>query len=502
MTQMMGTMRWNTTPILIIAVALLLPAALMAAQLTDTRVADWVADELMMDPAVPSFQIDVSTNDGMVTLSGSVDNALARKRAAAVAETVKGVRGVVNNIAVVPPRPISDDDIETDVHQALTNDSATEAYEVDVSVEDHVVRLTGEVDSWQEKRLCGIVARGVRGVIRVENKLRLNTDGPRQDGEIRREIEESLRWDALVDDALIRVRSDDGRVSLSGTVGSAAEKTRAVNHAYTSGVKTVSADELEVRLWARQPELRGDKYAEKNDDEIRAAIQDALRGDPRVPAARVDLEVAHGTVTLRGTLDDLKARRVAENHARRTVGVQAVENRLKVRPSETGALSLGDRVEAALQRDPYVDRYAISVMARVGVVNLYGTVPTYYQKAHADDVVSRVRGVIAVNNRLVVSNPSRPYAGDPYVDQWRIQDYAWYRHRPRQPIRSDAAIKATIEKEFEASPFVEADQITLVVEDGVATLTGRVNSWSERNTANENALEGGATDVRNNLILK
>lgn len=502
MTQIMGTISRHAATTLIIAVALLRPAGLMAATVTDTRVADWVADELMMDAAVPSFQIDVSSKDGMVTLSGTVDNALARERAAAVAETVKGVRGVLNSIAVVPPRPRSDDDIEADVHQALANDSATEAYEVHVSVEDHIVRLTGEVDSWQEKRLCGTVARGVRGVIRVENKLRLKTDGPRQDGEIRREIEETLRWDTLVDDALIRVRVDDGRVSLSGTVGSAAEKTRALNHAHTAGVKTVSADALEVRLWARQPELRGDKYEEKSDDEIRTALQNALRSDPRVPAARVDLEVTHRTVTLRGTLDDLKARRAAENHARRTVGVQAVENRLKVRPSETGDRSLGARVEAALQRDPYVDRYAISVMARVGVVNLYGTVPTYYQKAHAEDVVSRVTGVIGVNNHLVVSNPSRPYAGNAYVDQWRIQDYDWYRHRPRQPIRSDAAIKANIEKEFEASPFVEADQITLVVEDGVATLTGRVNSWSELNTANENALEGGATDVRNKLILK
>jgi osmotically-inducible protein OsmY len=49
------------------------------------------------------------------------------------------------------------------------------------------------------------------------------------------------------------------------------------------------------------------------------------------------------------------------------------------------------------------------------------------------------------------------------------------------------------------SPFVDADDVTIRVSDGVATLTGEVDSWSELRAATENAFEGGARWVRNDL---
>jgi len=40
------------------------------------------------------------------------------------------------------------------------------------------------------------------------------------------------------------------------------------------------------------------------------------------------------------------------------------------------------------------------------------------------------------------------------------------------------------------------------VENGVATLTGTVDSWSEYRAATENAYEGGASSVKNELKIK
>jgi osmotically-inducible protein OsmY len=52
------------------------------------------------------------------------------------------------------------------------------------------------------------------------------------------------------------------------------------------------------------------------------------------------------------------------------------------------------------------------------------------------------------------------------------------------------------------SPFVDSDDITVVVNSGVATLTGTVEDWSELQAAKENAREGGATSVISNLDIQ
>jgi len=82
--------------------------------------------------------VDVSTSQDIVTLSGSVDNLLAKERAVKIAEGIRGVLGVVDRITVTPmSRP--DADISKDIQAALRQDPATVAYKVSVSVQDAVV---------------------------------------------------------------------------------------------------------------------------------------------------------------------------------------------------------------------------------------------------------------------------------------------------------------------------------------------------------------------------
>ncbi|MFZ0482293.1 MAG: BON domain-containing protein [Desulfobacterales bacterium] len=49
--------------------------------------------------------------------------------------------------------------------------------------------------------------------------------------------------------------------------------------------------------------------------------------------------------------------------------------------------------------------------------------------------------------------------------------------------------------------FIKSDEITVSVKNGVATLTGKVNSSSEYYSATKNAYEGGATFVNNDLVI-
>ncbi len=209
------------------------------------------------------------------------------------------------------------------------------------------------------------------------------------------------------------------------------------------------------------------------------------------------------TVILRGTVDNLRAKRAAAQDARNTVGVLNVKNRIKVRPDEpVNDAEIEEKVTAALVRDPYVEGYEITVDVTNGVVDLYGTVDTYFEKSQANEAVSSVRGVILVDNNLIVRNDYVPYLYDPYLDDRYPYDYDWYDYSPRFPTASDLRIKTDIEDELWWSPFVDSDDVTVTVDAGEATLTGTVDSWTEYNAAENNAYEGGAIYVDNDLTVK
>jgi osmotically-inducible protein OsmY len=473
-----------------------------AGTLTSRSISDAVEDTYRLDPAVPFDRIDVTTEDGIVTLIGTVSNILAKDRAAQLAESVRGVRAVVNQIVVEPLAHRSDAAIRADIRIALAEDPATESYEVDVAVDGGVATLTGTVDSWQEQQLAIQVAKGVRGVTEVLDGIDVDYDHTRADQEIRQEILRTLRWDTLVDDALIDVAVENGRVTLSGTVGSAAEKERARLDAWTSGVQRVTVEDLDVHRWARDSDLKVDKYASTTDAEIREAVADAMLHDPRVLSFEIEPQVGAGIVTLRGTVDNLKAKRAAVMDARNTVGVVDVEDRIKVR-SEV-AISDGEierAIAQALLRNPYLSHREIAVDVASGNVYLTGDVDTYFEKAQAEDVVSRILGVTKVHNDLEVHDLAHTPGFDPYIDDYHLWGYDWYDQRALSTLESDAAIQDSIESELWWSPFVDADEVQVVVEEGVATLTGVVDSWSEFRAATNNAYEGGAVRVDNELVV-
>jgi osmotically-inducible protein OsmY len=471
--------------------------------MTDSSIGETVEDQLFIDQAVPAQRIEVVAEDGIVTLTGTVSNILAKERAAKIAETVRGVRAVVNNITVRPAAARKPIEIERDILSALADDSATDAWQIVPKVaKDGAVTLTGTVESWPEKELAETVVKGVRGVTEVNNNIDVHVDELRSDQDIKADIQRTLRWDTLVDHALIGVAVDDGKVRLSGTVGSAAEWNRARREAWTAGVKSVDASKLVVAKWTRDPALRENKYVLLTEDEIANALDRALDLDPRVDAENVDTSVMADVVILRGTVDSLRSKRVAGQDARNTVGVFDVVNRIRVAPKAqiTDAV-LADKVGNALRRDPYVERFEIIVTVIDGTAYLSGMVDSYFEKARADLAAGSIKGVVAVVNNLDVRRIDKPYAYDPYLGDPYVYDFDWYTYQPLMTFKSDAKIKKDIEGELWWSPFVDSDEIKVTVKNGVATLEGTVQTWSEFSAARENAFEGGATWVINDLSV-
>ena len=477
-------------------------AAAQDSEITDTGIRDAIENEYLFDTAAPSDRIDLDVTNGIVTLTGKVGSLRAKKRAARIAETVKGVRSVINRIEVKPKtRP--DSAIRRDVVGALIVDPAADSYEVDVTVHAGEVTLTGTVESWQERMLAEKVASGVSGVTKVTNEIDVEYEEARTDDQIAADIRQVLRWDVMVDGALVDVNVNDGNVRLAGVVGSAAERRRARYDAWVAGVESVDDSGLKVERWARDEDLRKNKYAIRSADKIKQAVKDALLYDPRVLSFNVTPEVAGSTVTLRGVVDNLKAKRAAAQVARRTVGVTSVTNRLKVRPVEdVPDDELVRSVRDALRRNPYVEKYEITATAIDGTVYLSGRVDTYFEKSEADDAVSKVHGVVEVRNNLTVDTTRTPLVYDPYLYDPYPYDYDWYDYEPYYTYETDAEIKEDIESEMWWSPFVDSDQVNVAVNNGTATLTGTVDTWSELESATENAYEGGAVWVNNELAVE
>jgi osmotically-inducible protein OsmY len=504
-----AVMRDSPAPAIVVlmgATALMLTFASWAAarpadDYTDQDISDAVSLELLIDQGVPSHLIDVWTVGGVVTLSGSVSSLMARERAADVVETVRGVRSVVNRIEVKTPDR-SDEAIARDIEKELLVNPVTESWQVEAKCEDGRVTLTGNVESWQEKQLAVRLARSVRGVSEVENYIAVDYANDRPDFEIKEEIENALTWDVYVDDAMISVTVENGEVSLTGTVGSAAEKSQAVAQAWVAGVESVDADDLEVAEWARDDRLRTGKYVTRSDDAVVDAVEDAFLYDPRVKLNEIDVSADDGVVTLSGTVGSLDAKRAAAEDARNTVGVWRVMNLIAVRPaSDLPDSTIEQHVREALARNPFFEADDISVRVENGLVTLEGMVQTWFEKGEADNVAARVEGVVDVENDLAVVNPI-PLTYRPYVDLWRLRDFDWHPELPRSTSLGDWEIEQSIEDELWWSPFVDSEDITVTVEDGVAELTGTVDTMAERAAAQANAYQGGAIYVDNDLVVE
>ena len=446
-------------------------------EIADTDIRETVEHQLLMDRFVASHLIDVKCEKGIVVLSGLVDNILAKERATQVTGMVRGVRSV-SNMLKVNPVSVSDADMESMIRDALALDPATNKYAVRYSVTDGVVTLTGTVDSWSEKKLTETVVKSVKGVRGITNNMNVSPVTTERTGvEIRSHVKSKLEFNPYVDELFIDVTVNDGNVKLSGFVGSPMEAQEAQRISWVSGVKDVDIDELKIKEALKPAMERKRKYAVKTDEQIKEAITDAFAVDPRLRGYTFTIEVENAIVTLKGVVHDLKSKRTARQTAKNTRGVYAVVNAIKVRPEKTYSDSgLADNIRKALKRDVIIERHDVTVKVRNQCAYLYGTMDAVFEKNHAADVVSRVPGVVDIQNRIVVE------------DRWTWKD--------------DRQIKDDIESELFWSAYVESSDIAVKVNNGTAVLNGTVDGWAEMESAVDNAFQGGARVVKSRLKVR
>jgi osmotically-inducible protein OsmY len=215
----------------------------------------------------------------------------------------------------------SDSEIQKDVTDELRWDPALREDDIAVSVRDGVVTLAGFVVGYADKWRAERVVSKVKGVRAIANDLqvKLPSTSQRADPDIARAALNALTWDIAVPNDRIKVRVENGWVTLEGEVDGFYQREAAERDVRNlTGVKGVT-NLLIVR-------------AQPAPSDVKQRIREALQRGAQIDAEHITVEVEGHKAILRGTVRSYAEWRDAERAARNAPGITEVENRLTIDP--------------------------------------------------------------------------------------------------------------------------------------------------------------------------
>lgn len=206
----------------------------------DTALRRDVEDELEWEPSIHAAGIGVAVRDGIVSLTGFVPSYAEKLRAARVAQRVRGVKAVANDLAL----RMAGTDLRTDADlaraavDALAGRTLVPAGRIKVLVTDGWVYLDGDVDWQYQKNAAFDAVHSLIGVKGVVEKISIKPKS--SSSEVASQIEAALGRSAELDAQKVRVESHDGKVTLLGQLQSWSQRQEAERTAWSApGVSEV-----------------------------------------------------------------------------------------------------------------------------------------------------------------------------------------------------------------------------------------------------------------------
>lgn len=227
-----------------------------------------------LSPHLRASNLKVSVDNGRATLTGNVEEGVAKDLAKQIALGVSGIREVDNQIVVqadyIAPAPsaersygevIDDASITAAVKSKLLWSKYTDGLATDVDTKAGKVKLLGTADSAAAKELAGRLAMNTHGVVAVDNQLVVKGAKPSAtdtvkhsaqeakhdiaDSWITTKVKSTFLYSSNVDAADITVSTKNGIVTLSDKVASGAERALAIELARNvRGVQSVNSKNL------------------------------------------------------------------------------------------------------------------------------------------------------------------------------------------------------------------------------------------------------------------
>lgn len=214
----------------------------------------------------------------------------------------------------------------------------------------------------------------------------------KSDTQLRTDVLAELDWDPAIKAGTIGVTAKEGVVTLTGHLGSHAEKLAAERAAQrVRGVKALAV-EITVKLPA------GD---ERTDADIARAVEHALEWNVLVPEGKIKPMVEAGWVTLNGEVEWEYQGSAAENAVRRLMGVTGVSNLVKISP-RVHAAEVEKKLREALARQAQRESDRIRISVDGSKVALRGSVRSFAESYAVQNAAWSVPGVTSVENDLMV----------------------------------------------------------------------------------------------------
>ncbi len=209
--------------------------------------------------------------------------------------------------------------LQKNVQDAISWEPLLNAAEIGVTVKDGVVTLTGTVDNYAKKMQAEEAAKGVAGVKAVVEKIEIQFSnwGKTTDNEMATEVVNALNWNPKIPDDKVKVKVEDGWVTLEGELSWNYQRDAARNSViHLMGVKGVS-NNIKIK-------------SESQDAIEKKQIERALDRDWSINADNIKVSVSGTTVTLTGKVNSSHQKEEAERIVWKAPGVWSVKNELEV----------------------------------------------------------------------------------------------------------------------------------------------------------------------------
>lgn len=213
-----------------------------------------------------------------------------------------------------------------------------------------------------------------------------------RDEQVQHDVLAELKWEPTIDATGIGVEVTDGVVTLTGQVGTYAQKL----HAESAAQRVSGVEALAVNLKVKLP-----GPSQRTDADIGRTARDVLLWNDSLPRDAVKVLVENGWITLSGTLDWEFQRRIAREAVCHLMGVVGVSDRIAITPhTQPGEVTLN--IESTLRRRAWHGRMDVAVEAIGGDVTLSGSVHNWSDRELARDAALGTAGVRSVTDNIAL----------------------------------------------------------------------------------------------------
>jgi osmotically-inducible protein OsmY len=213
----------------------------------------------------------------------------------------------------------SNQELQTDVQNALKWEPLLHAAEIGVTAKDGIVSLTGVVSSYAKKMEAESAAKKVIGVrALVEDiKVKFPSAWSKTNVEIADEVLSALNSNSSIPKDKVKVKVEDGWITLEGELPWNYQKEIAKKSVqYLTGVTGVT-NNIKIK-------------SEVHDAIEKKDVEDAIKRSWSIDDSDIKVSVSGTTVTLTGTVDSWYQRDEAARIAWNTPGIWHVNNELIV----------------------------------------------------------------------------------------------------------------------------------------------------------------------------